>query len=680
MEENKVVALLPEPPKEVNISYNQFLFEKRKELKLSRRKFAKLLKISKFRYKLLENGYIKPAKRDIRKISAYFDIDFNLYLEGFNSYPSTINNIRYNPLSNFMYLAFKKKGFRIALLVITILCLLSTITGFIIYSKFDSSKLSAQEDIVIELQTTVIEKGKSNFSIANSNYPIYTDIVKLDDGNEKAISIKSRYDEKELSLDFSEIYWYNDYRITYSYTSYIFDDISWTISVTNYDTLESASYFATEKDGKLELMLLEEITDPIVDVITNNDINKDFDYLIQEKMGLNSTVRDIVASIKSTSEKYKDVVNPARNIAIVALFLSFVFVFLFGYASIYGKEKDEIHSFNHSDELLGIKPLNKKIKKDIRIYPFIPETVLRLIGFLLIFLGAFRIMLLTYNVIDYSVENLTSARELLSIQMLGIFIVFFINFDIFMKDSRIFRNLLMYPLLFLFLYIIEAYLLSSITRDQSVISLALDNFSFPNPFFSATCYFLIIVFLFLTPNYIKTRKKLIIYRSMAIIPIIIILLAFILSNADILFGVKFSSYWTKLLFIGDKFPLSILAITYLVSLFFLRLHYKRKYGEENAEKYFNGNRYIFTKNALAVVLIVIIWAFEMLFSKNATLNSMGIGTNTSLIILAPLFLLYHPHKNARNAKSDILLITIYGLVLAFLYVLGVLVALAGLLM
>ena len=59
---------------------------------------------------------------------------------------------------------------------------------------------------------------------------------------------------------------------------------------------------------------------------------------------------------------------------------------------------------------------------------------------------------------------------------------------------------------------------------------------------------------------------------------------------------------------------------------------------------------------------------------------MGIGTNTSLIILAPLFLLYHPHKNARNAKSDILLITIYGLVLAFLYVLGVMVALMGLLM
>ena len=49
MEENKPVALLQEPPKdeEINTSYNQFLYNKRKELGLSKRKFAKLLKISK---------------------------------------------------------------------------------------------------------------------------------------------------------------------------------------------------------------------------------------------------------------------------------------------------------------------------------------------------------------------------------------------------------------------------------------------------------------------------------------------------------------------------------------------------------------------------------------------------------------------------------------------------------
>ncbi len=681
MEENKPVALLQEPPKdeEITTSYNQFLYNKRKELKLSKRKFAKLLKISKFRYKLLENGYIKPAKRDIKKISKYFDIDFNQYLEGINSYPADLNNIKYNPLSNFMYHAFTKKALRIILLAITIICILSTITGFILYSRFDSSKLASQDDNVVELQNAIMEKGDNNFSITNFNFPIVTEVIDLENGNEKAVSIKSKYDETNLYLSFSEIYWYENYRIVYSYFECLDNTIIWSISVHNYDTLESSNYIVSEKNRNIEIPDFDENTTPVIDVITNNNIHEDFNYLIQEKLGLNSNFDDIILSMYATKEKYKNVDDITRNVAIITLFLSFVFLFLFGFASIYGKEKDEIHSFNHSDELLGIKPLNKKMKKDIRIYPFIPETILRLIGFFFIFVGAFRIMIITFNIIDYSAEYLTTAKELMSIQMMGMFIVFFINFDIFMKDNRIFRNLLLYPLMFIFLYLIEAYLLSAITADQSIITFALDKFSFPNPFGTATYYFLIIVFLFLTPNYINTKKKLIIFRSMAIIPITIIIVSFILSNADILFNVKFTSYWTKLLFVGDRFPLSILAITYLVSLFFLRLYYKKKYGEKNAERYFNGNKYIFTKNAIAALLIIIIWAFEMIFSKNTTLNKMGIGVNTSLIILAPLVFLYHPHKNARNAPSDIILITIYGLILAFLYILGIAIAIAGLL-
>ena len=86
---------------------------------------------------------------------------------------------------------------------------------------------------------------------------------------------------------------------------------------------------------------------------------------------------------------------------------------------------------------------------------------------------------------------------------------------------------------------------------------------------------------------------------------------------------------------------------------------------KKAFRYFNGNRYIFTKNHIATGLIVIIWIFEMIFSGNQTLNSLGIGQNTSLIIIAPLVLLYHPHKNKRNAVSDIILISIYEIVQTF---------------
>ncbi len=65
-EEKKEVLLLQAPPLE-DISYNEFLYNKRIELGFSRRKFAKQLKIFRFRYKLIENGYIKPTKRMLKK-------------------------------------------------------------------------------------------------------------------------------------------------------------------------------------------------------------------------------------------------------------------------------------------------------------------------------------------------------------------------------------------------------------------------------------------------------------------------------------------------------------------------------------------------------------------------------------------------------------------------------------
>lgn len=681
MEEKNQTLLLQAPSEieTIEISYNKFLYDKRKELNLGKRKFAKLLNINLFHYHLLENGYIKPNKKDIKKISKYFDLDFNIYLEGFNHYPDNLNNIKYNRFTNFMYHSFTKKWVRITLLILAITCIITTILGFVLHTRFNQNRLNLQDGKIVEFNDAIIEKGESNFSISNFSFPIITQTYDIgEENNEKAVSIKSKYNSKYLDLAFQEIFWVDDYRFAIDFAGSIQDTYTWDVYSYNYDTSETYAFLFIDQDGERSFLGEGPAVDALKPILEDHDIYNDFDNLIKEKLGLGITFKEVQSLIYEAAQKHKTAGNITRNVAVITLFLSFVFVFLYGFSAIYKKEKNEIHSFNHSDALLGIECFGTNIKKDIRIFPFIPETLLRLTAFFFVFIGALRIVFLTMNVGDYSAENLVSAKELLSIQMMGMFLIFYINFDIFMKDNRIFRNLLLYPLLFLFLYMIEAYLLSAITAEQSIISMVLDRFSFPNPFGTATCYFLMIVFLFLTPNYINTKKKLIIYRSLVIIPIVIIITSFILSNIDVLYGVKFPNYWVKLLFVGDRFPLSILAITYLVSLFFIRLYYKKKYGEKNAERYFNGNRFIFTKNLLAASLIIIIWGFEMMFKGNATLNKMGIGINTPLIILAPLVLLYHPHKNARNAPADILLITIYGLVLAFLYIVGVLVAFVGL--
>lgn len=659
---------------EEQISYNYFLYRKRLELKLSIRKFAKLLKIRPLHYRLIEFGYIKPNKNDIKRFSEFFDVDYNYYLDDIRNYPTELENKKYMKITNYLYHLFNKKKIRITFLIITIISAITLITSLIINTTVGANKINLQEDNVKELNVALKENGQHNFSLYDFSYPIFYENYDLEDGNQKAVIIKDVYDDKRTNLKFYEIYWTENYRFVITYDKSTNDMYSWSVDIYNYKTYTSSLYYVMEVNDKFEYLTLFEDNQELKNILDNNDLKDDFSILIN-KLGVDSSFEEIVDSLNIAKDKNTKIEIALAIIILLSLLFTCLFSFVFGYSMIYKKERDEKITFNHSDELLGIKSQNKKVKKDIKFMPFIPETVLKIIGILLVFIGTARAVFYTSNIAAYSQNNIINANTFYSIQLFGMFIIFFINFDVYMDDNRLFRNLMLYPMVFILIYVLEASLIESITKNASIVSLSINRIMIPNPFFSATCYFSIMFFLFFTPNYIKTKKRLIVFRSLAIIPISLIFISFFLANADVIFNVNFNSYWIRYLFRGDRFPLSILAVTYLVSLFFLRLYYKRKYGEENAFKYFMGNRFILIKNLIAASLIIIIWIFEMIFSGNTTLNKMGIGLNTYLIILAPLVLLYHPHKNARNTKVDVTLIVTYGISLTIMYIVAGLVAL-----
>ena len=666
-----------------DISYNLYLYQKRLELKLSRRKFAKLLKLRPLHYKLIENGYIKPLKRDIERISDYFNEDFNYYLEDFRGYPTELDNKKYMKITNYLYHLFNKTWLRITFLVIAIISIITLITSFAIFPKIDTTRADLYDETVNKFNKEIIEKGTASFSMYDFKYPLVSQNYNYDDGLEKAVIIKSKYDEKLLSLSFNEIIWTDDFRFNIRYIN-INNDGTFTYLVTsfNYTNNETNTFYIYEKDH--EYFLDNKIEDRakaasefIKGYYDNNDFRTDFNDLIKEKLDTDITFEDVVYSINDTKALNSKKIISIVIIIVISLLFTCLFSFLFGYSSIYKKERNERIQFSHSDELLDIKPRYEKTKKDIKFTPFIPETLLKTIGIILVAIGSLRMIFYTMNVNQYAVDNINNANQFLTIQMMGMFVIFFINFDVYMDDNRLFRNLMLYPMIFVLIYVLEASLMNSIMKENSIFSVSLSYAAFPNPFFSATCYYMIMLFLFFTPSYIKTKKRLIVFRSLAIIPIILIILFFILGNADILFNHQFESYWTKYLFRGDRFPISMLAVSYLVSLYFLRLYYKKKYGEKNAFRYFMGNRYILIKNAIAALLIIIIWAIELSLSGNTQLNKMGIGINTYLIILAPLVFFYHPHKNARNTKLDVTLIITYGLLLAILYLAAGIIALVS---
>lgn len=656
---------------ESDLSYNMFLYRNRTEQNKKKRKFAKEIGIRPFRYRLIENGYIKPSDRDVRLISDFFGVDYGCCLEGFRGYPTELDNKKYLRFVNHIYYLFTKKALRITLLILTLLFLSAFIAALFVYPHVDTARVETYGGKAAEVKHALLEKGRKNFSVYRFSYPAVSEIIPLDEENERAVIIDSLYDPVYLSLSYSEIIWYGNLRFYIGYIDASDGETDWLVTVYDYETNQSRYLGMAESDAGLSFSSPGPDTEVLSEIMKRFDIGEDFDRLIREKLGVDVTFRELTRTVAETRAKNKTVAGFAMYGGIVSLLLACVFGFLFGYATIYKKEKDQRLSFSHSDDLLGASPEKHtvKVKKDLRFTPFIPETVLRIIGILLVFLGSIRLLFYVSNVSTFSSVSLTHANDLYSVQLIGIFLIFFINFDVYMDDNRLFRNLMLYPMAFLIIYATEAAFMSSLGGSETILTYSLEKVYLPNPFGAATCYFLIMVFLFFTPGYVKTKKGLIVYRSMAAIPVCLLIVSFLLGNYEAIFGGKISSYWIQFLFRDNRFSLSVLAILYLVSLFFLRLHYKRKFGEQNAMRYFMGNRFIMRKNLIAAGLIVAIWLFEMIASANPKLAAAGIGQNKYLIILAPLIFFYHPHKNARNTKVDVALIILYVLVLAMLYLL-----------
>ena len=68
-------------------SYNLYLYHERTARGLKMRAFAEKLKISTFKYHLIENGYIKPDKELVGRISSLLKTDYEPYTLNENSYP-----------------------------------------------------------------------------------------------------------------------------------------------------------------------------------------------------------------------------------------------------------------------------------------------------------------------------------------------------------------------------------------------------------------------------------------------------------------------------------------------------------------------------------------------------------------------------------------------------------------
>ena len=668
-------------------SYNTYLYNKRNELGLKRRKFARMLKVPLFKYRLIENGYTKPSKKIVNKINNALDVDYSIYLTGESSYPTELPEKEKSALSAFLYGILANKVVRIILISLSVIFLSLFVTFRILSAYNDNHQEKFYSGDVVDLKELVVEKGSVNFSITgDTRFPqLSKKITDSEAHTEKLTMISSSYSDINFKLRFSTYYWCDDYRIVLIFNTMTDESILYDTQVFIYSS--SKTFNNTLKINKYDGSITysynyDDYSDAmgyLDSFINSNDLYEDYNEVIKEYSEYDFDFEnEILPSYSKSDSTYSNIIFTQGLIYLLSMVLGALSIFMTAYAFIYGSKGRKAQTFEHSDSFIDNK-LYKPLKSDIRFTPFLPETVYEIIGIIIVAIGSFRIIMYASSFNQYSSGSISIAgNELLTLRMLGMFLLYFVDFDLFMDDKRVLRNIVLYPLLFLVIYYVEAAIMTYLANSNSLILNQFTTFLMPNPFGSVTCYFLIMVLLFFTPKSIKKKGWLIAYRLLSIIPIAYIFISFFLFNSEFFFNWKIDNYWVRYFFDSERLPFSILAVSYLVGLYLLRLYFKHKYGEENARRYFNGNKFLLIKNIFISIVVIIVWIVDLSLSGNSELTKIGIGCNGLLIILVPLLMLYHPHKGPRNLAVDYTTLALYVFSISYAYVIAALIVLVSL--
>ena len=649
-------------------SYNLFLYRKRQELGLTPRAFARKLNISHFRYHLIENGYVKPGKKDVKNISSVLDVDYAPYLEGELSYPGEKPDVRKKFLKVFDVIG--SKAFKITMLSLCALFIVLLIVSQIIYGNLTNNKKSLYSDNYKAFYNALVENGKITISLTGSiQRPAIMEIT-----DDKYVYIKGEYDENSLgSAEFGTVYWTDDYRCIIDVNSMGSGSITYFVQVYDYATNKDYAFVYSEETGLVEDGTLTGIAKKYESDIKKyaDEFLPDHDALIKDKLSLDITAISLLDEINQKSHNEELNITLSELGFLASLIFALVTLFGFIYAVVYGTKNGVEREFSHG--LIVYNAGSKKPKKDIRFFPFIPETVYEIIGIILVAIASLRFQL--YLVLAFyptgagmGVGDIKSMYQYFMLFFYaGMFLLYFIDFDLYLDDKRVIRNIAAYGFIFVVVYFLELFLLRSI-NEESLLFTVIEQ-RLPNMFGTITMYFVIMYLLYFTPKFINTKKKKIVFRSLSIIPVLVIFGTYLIFNgANTTFDWNLPD-WALYLFASERVPFSLLCVSYLYGLYFLRLFFKKKYGDEMAANYFNGNRFLFLKNTLICLIVLAISLFDYFVSRNGSAKAWGFGYTYYSVLLIPVLFFYHPHKGPRNRIVDYITLALYFLaftgVLAF---------------
>ncbi len=688
-------------------SYNELLYQKRMEKGMSKREFARFLGVPTLFYRYYENGYVKPGKKYVERISDKLGIDYSLNFVGAASYPSELPE-EMTKFEKWYRRLLSKLWVKIVLVVFLLLSITTISVSFYKNNEITSHADQYYSEKYLQFVSEVKEKGSMTFSLLHE---LTRPEIHISD-DEKYVSISTSSETFAIrDLNAYIRYKGDDYSIYYivpnsakGATEYLtvqyIDYVNLEKYISSFNIVDSKFVFTdsiTLENGnpvESSAEIYQTVKEKMLSKIEN--VNTDLTSLIKEKTGMEyDFYNELLIDHKEGANKnlFAEIMSLAMGIIGIGLTGLFLFAILFSFFFGIKEEKKKLElgridtmSIESENKTRGspntVTEKQKEniamMKKDIPFFPFLPETVLEIIGICLIALGSVRIflnleMLFYSSGVTQEMYNQTSTN-LFRLFTVGMFLLYFIDFDIFLDDSRSLRNFFLYGIVFFGLYFIECILIEYLAKTRGLIFILRDYYVVPNNFGTISCYFGIMFFLFYTPKNINTKKKTIIFRLMCLIPIAWIIASSVIFENYKALGLDFNT-WQVYFFDSERPQFSLLCVSYLVGLYLIRLYFKKKYGQEAAKRFFNGNRFYYIKN-IFICLIVAAIAVNEYCLRNYTSNIKGIGSYYQIVYLIPMLLFYHPHLGKRCKPLDYFTLILYGLFFSFGYLLAAILILA----
>lgn len=641
-------------------SINEYLIYLRKSNNLSLKELSKLIKINRITLFNLERGYRKLNSKLKEKYIKYFYLEENTF-DNLNEVPESIE-----VKNRSIKFLFDKK---LTLIFSLLIGIIFTVISIISYNERQSRFNNPRKYLNTEYYT-LYDKVKNGESISSKN-TVYMNVLTGD-----IFLIRTDYnyytDQNESELSNASFYY-----ATNEAKSLIFG-VDYTIEEVNDDVMFTLDYrggFTDYLRGKFTVLVDDvyyecDLYYKINKGLYIKNVSKNKELLItkfNEYQNNFITAMDeyYISNTSYTMNDYFKLILPKTfefSKSTVLLFYAYLigtiisiisyFVFIVSILT-YISDKLKYKESKYNEDIEKDKLV---ITKNKYFTPFIKEGYIKIICFVLLTISNFSLLFyysrflnrLNFDV-PLDIDTLKKISNITRIGSLGLVVV---TSKAYSRGKNAYIRTSLFLLIGLMFYAFEYFFLKRIFESNILIS----NFTsyIPSNFFLAIFLLIAIsLFLFKTPKHVDSKTKLIIYRSLSIIPVLLFFGSYTLKVLDIKNIISLPLY-IELLIPQKLVGIELFGVLFLYSMFVYEEIIKHKHGIGYLKQYKYTNKYYWIENIIICVLLLIITGIEYIPSLAESLKHIGVGKLKYTYLLLILFAFYHPRIEKPNTALNIL--------------------------